>query len=315
VYARRLRRDGTPLGSDFRVNTGLSSGMLAHHVSLCVDGAGWFYVLWHAARSPGQLVRGGAGVFLRIFNPDGLPAAPEMRVSPETRGAMAELSVAPQGNGAAVWCDRGQVWGRRLTRQGPVGTAVRLDDTPAGHVAEFPAVACGKDGGLLVAWADTRTGGRDVYARLLGSDLRPRSAAIRVGDGPVPTAFFRLISVAATSAGYAVLWLAPDGQCGRWFDERGRALGGVTAVLPATSEVATLPQPDGSVLVSNGRSLRVWRPGGLGEEVALLSAPSRPCEVHLAVSRQGIWAAWHDALDMRRLPALDTMKCLHRTQM
>jgi len=46
VYARRLSTSGSPMEGDFRVNTGLSSSMLAHHVSLRVDTEGWFYILW-----------------------------------------------------------------------------------------------------------------------------------------------------------------------------------------------------------------------------------------------------------------------------
>jgi hypothetical protein len=313
IYGRRLRTDGSPLGPDFRINTGLSSDVLAHHVSLRVDSQGWFYVLWHAAQTTGQLVRGGAGVFVRIFNPDGLPAAPEVLVSPENRGEMPELAVGANGIAAAVWSDRGQVWGRLLTHTGPYGAASCLDDTPAGALAEFPAAAFGTDGNLMAAWADTRTGGRDVYARILGPDLRPRRPSIRAGDGPVPKAFFRLISVAGTSAGYAVVWMKPGMQCGRWFGSNGNILGDVSAVLPAIAGVATLPQPDGSVLVSNGPSIRVWRldrrgsgnnVSGLQRPKVLLPAPSRPCEINLAPSHQGIWIAWHDLIDARRIPAL-----------
>ena len=101
-----------------------------------------------------------------------------------------------------------------------------------------------------------------------------------------------------------MLWLRPDAQSGRWFDPKGRPLGDAIAVLPATSEVATLPRPDGAVIVSNGRALRTWYPDHLGSEVPLLCAPSRPSEVNLAASRQGIWVAWHDSLDARRIPAL-----------
>ena len=314
VYARRLKRDGTAIGPDFRVNTGLSSGMLAHHVSLRVDSQGWFYILWHAARHADELVHGGAGVFVRVYTPDGLPVAPEVLISPGYSGAMPELAVGADGIAAAFWSDQGQVWGRLLTHEGPYGTAQRLDDAPVGAIAEFPSAAFGVDGkSLLAAWADTRTGGRDVYARFLRPDLRPLHPAVRVGGGPVPKAFFRLISVAGTSAGYAVVWLRPGDQCGCWFDTMGNPLSAVSAILPAEAEPGTLAQSDGSVIVSNGRSIRVWRAGANGgqtsaaalpEPVSLLPPPSRPHEVNLARSSEGFWVAWHDSIDARRIPAL-----------
>lgn len=308
VYGRILSASGAPVGTDFRVNTGISSGMMAHHVSLRVDAAGWFYVLWHAARSTSELVHGGAGVFLRVYDPAGRPGPAEFQISPELRGAMPELAVNADGTAAAVWSDRGQIWGRLLSRDGPTGPAVRVDDTPLGAMAEFPAIAFGPDGRLFAAWTDTRAGRRDVYARMLGSSLIPLHATIKVGDGPVPAAFFRLISVAGTSKGYSVLWLRPGEQAGKWFDVNGHSSssgnGSVVSVLPATSEVATMALRDGGVLASNGRYIRDWYPDHVGAEIPLLTPPSRPSELNLAPGRLGIWVAWHDSLDARRVPAL-----------
>ncbi len=304
VYARKLRFDGTPVTPDYRVNTGASSRMLAHHVCLRVDADGYFYVLWNAARTPNELVHGGSGIFMRVYNPDGVPAAPEAQVSSNLSGAMPELAVSKMGAAVAVWSDNGHVWGRLLSHDGPRGRPSRLDDAPVGAVAEYPAIAFGVDGNLLAAWADTRTGGRDVYARLLDPQLRPIFASIRAGDGPVPNEFFRLISVAGTSAGYALIWMRPGTQRGRWFSHNGRALGSQIDVLPGTSEVATLPRPDGSVFASNGQSIRIWYPDRLGKVIPLLPSPSRPNEISLAASREGMWLAWHDSLDRRLIPGL-----------
>jgi len=305
VYARALNRNGIPRGPDFRVNTGASATMLAHHVSARVDSGGRFAVLWHATRRPDRLVREGAGVFLRRLDGSGQPAGEELQISPELAGEMAEMALGDDDRIAVVWSDAGRLWGRILRADDTLGEPMRLDDAPAGALAEFPAAAFGPRGELLVAWADTRAGGRDVRARRFDRELRPLDASIAVGAGPVPEQFFRLIAVAATDSGWGVVWRRERRAFGRWIGASGRPLGaGEKALLTRGAEVAAAPLSSSELAVSNGRSLCRWRRGGADAEILLIRRPARPQEISLAPQGDSLWLAWHDAIDARPVPAL-----------
>lgn len=303
IYARRLDPSGRAVGPDFRVNTGPSAGLLVHHPSIRSDGAGRFAVVWHAAPDARRLVRGGAGVFLRRFEADGRPG-PELRVSPAPSGEMPEMAVGPRDELRVVWSDRGALWGRVVRSDLSMGAARRLDDTPPGAAAEFPAVACQSDGTALAAWVDTRAGGRDVRGRWFDADFRPRGPSFPIGPGPVPRQFFRLVSVAATPFGVAVLWRRPGTAWGCWLSRSGGRLTQAGPVLRGGAEVALLPRPDGAVWATQSRDLVLWSPGRVGPAIPLLRPPSAAHEMCLAPARDGLWLAWHDAIDARRLPAL-----------
>ena len=154
VFAQRYASMGSPLGTEFRVNT--FTALNQFWPSLAVDAAGNFVVVWYSWAQDGSSF----GVFGQRYASTGAPLGPEFRLNSYTGSAQWFPSVASDsaGNFVSVWesldqdGDREGIFGQRFDAAGaPLGGEF-LVNTNTLNVQEKPVVASDGAGHFVVVW-------------------------------------------------------------------------------------------------------------------------------------------------------------------
>jgi hypothetical protein len=122
VYGQRYASSGTPLGSEFRVNTHIAGTQ--RYPSVASDPAGDFIVVWQSYLQDGSSY----GAYGQRYASSGAPEGPEFRINTFTTDYQGRPSVAsdPSGNFVVVWDSNGQdgsllgVFGQRYSQIVPV---------------------------------------------------------------------------------------------------------------------------------------------------------------------------------------------------
>lgn len=96
----------------------------------------------------------------------------------------ANLSGPPWNRPFALVVSRSTDGGRTFSRGVEIESRVVPTKRFLVFLPEFPSLAAGPDGSLVVAWADGRSGDEDVFARR-SADGRAWSEPVRVNDNPV----------------------------------------------------------------------------------------------------------------------------------
>lgn len=137
VFGRRFDSAGTPLGSEFQVNSHTAGSQ--RYPAVAVAGAGNFVVAWDSDFQDGSY----GGLFGQRFNTGGTPAGSEFRINSYTTSAQGSPAVALDGTGnfVVVWDSYLQdgegsgVFGQRGTNW------ILLDGFEAGDVCAWSAAA------------------------------------------------------------------------------------------------------------------------------------------------------------------------------
>lgn len=154
IYGQRYGSDGTPLGSEFRVNTYTADDQ--YFPSAAMDSSGNFVVSWYSFYQDGS----GRGVYGQRFRSDGTPLGSEFQVNTYTTGDQVLSSVAmdASGNFVVTWVSNGQdgsgggVYGQRFGSDGtPQGSEFRLNTYTAGTQSR-PSAAMDPSGNFVVVW-------------------------------------------------------------------------------------------------------------------------------------------------------------------
>jgi hypothetical protein len=212
IFARRYDASGAALGSDFQVNTYITSDQLDS--AAAADAAGNFVVVWHSYGQDGQ----GWGVFARRFAANGTALGADFRVNSYTSGDQRYPAVAAARDGrfVVVWSGRGAgdgagVFGRRFDATGaPSAGEFRVNSSTPNDQA-YPAVAALTDG-IVVVWNSVQAvAGRDVLGQRYDELGFPQGTEFRVNT--VTTGNQSYPVVAADPAGnFVVAWIANDGH-------------------------------------------------------------------------------------------------------
>jgi hypothetical protein len=228
VFARRYDAHGTPLGTEFQVNTFTVGTQTIR--GLTSDALGGFIVVWQSQDADG------AGVFARRYDHSGVPLGAEFQVNTHTTGTQGYARVASAAGGSfvVVWASYSQdgdlsgVFAQRYDASGaPLGTEFRVNT----HTTSFqaaPAVASDAGGGYVVTWDSYAQDGSDfgVYAQRYDPAGVARGAEFQVNTFTTGTQWHS--SVAADSAGnFVVVWTSyfQDGSYSGVFAQRYDASG------------------------------------------------------------------------------------------
>jgi hypothetical protein len=152
VIGRRFNSAGTPLATEFQVNTYTLNDQF---VPAAAAGASSFVVVWQSELQDGA----GWGIFGRRLNSAGNPVAVEFRVNAYTAGNQqrADVTVDADGEFVVAWDGAGSgdadgVFGRRFSAAAtPQASEFRANATTAG-VQVFPAVDAEENGDFVIVW-------------------------------------------------------------------------------------------------------------------------------------------------------------------
>lgn len=153
VFGQRFNPAGTPVGSEFQVNT--YTGLEERAPAVAKDGSGNFVVVWDRNGDPLDW-----GVFGQRYDFAGSPVGSEFRVNTYTTDTQRDPSVAADGSGTFVvaWMSNhqdGSTWGsfgQRFDSAGiKVGSEFRLNIYTT-NAQQTPAVAAGIAGDFLLTW-------------------------------------------------------------------------------------------------------------------------------------------------------------------
>ncbi|MEM8556795.1 MAG: T9SS type A sorting domain-containing protein [Bacteroidota bacterium] len=178
IYAQRYTADGTPQGSEFRVNTYTPSGQTL--ASVGVDADGDFVIAWQSDGQDGF----GFGINAQRFAADGTPQGSEFQVNTYTAINQSHPSVGIDTDGDFViaWGSFGQdgsdygIYAQRYAADGtPQGGEFQVNTfTPI--TQGRPSVAVDADGDFVISWSSLYQDGHDygIYAQRYASDGVPQ---------------------------------------------------------------------------------------------------------------------------------------------
>ncbi len=272
VYGRLYGADGTPDGTEFRVNTYLAGNQDFPDVAMAPDGH--FVVVWDSQQDPD----GSYGVYARFFNADGTPDGTEFRVNSHTEGIQAwgRIAMAPDGRFVVVWISENQdgdmlgIYGQRFEADGtPDGTEFQVNTSTA-NTQIFPSVAMAPDGHFVVVWEDRGDLDGDrfgVFGQRFGSDGTPDGTEFQVnthiqGDQRAPEVAM------APDGRFVVVWASwgqdnsdgSSGIFGQRYDAAGNRIGGEFQVNTYTIDHQIWPS---IATASDGRFVVVWQGQGM----------------------------------------------------
>jgi hypothetical protein len=265
IFARRLDRDGAPLGEPFRVSAASTGSvavpadnlrdLLRNQPSVATTKSGSTLVAWTKLFTDGR-----SRVFLQSYDATGarlggneeLPTVRPDAPSPNTQGTPTVVRMSDGGT-MVIWRDtyadpNGDIFGRRFLADGTAASdTIRIVD-PGPYVGasqDTPAAASSGEGEVVVAWLDGRSGDGDIYVQRLGPTGRRIEKNILVSgieeESPVPQ---RNPAVAAAPGRYVAVW--DDNPLGVG------VISGVLTILPSQKGGSAARSVDIPINISTG---------------------------------------------------------------
>ncbi|MBN2294041.1 MAG: hypothetical protein JXM70_16565 [Pirellulales bacterium] len=184
IHAQRYAADGTPLGSEFQVNTYTTATQ--SQPSVAMSEAGDFVIVWTSNNQDGD----GNGVFAQRYAADGTPLGSEFQVNTFTSSYQWFPSVAmhPDGQFVVAWESDGQdgddsgIYAQRYAADGtPIGSEFRVN-THTANQQRYPAAAFSNDGRFVIAWHSKMQDGflSSIHAQHYAADGTPLGDAFQV---------------------------------------------------------------------------------------------------------------------------------------
>ena len=169
VRAQMFGADGTPIGSEFLVNTTTASSQQEPTITALADGR--FVVAWTSFIVTGPFTQGNA-IQAQVFNADGTKFGAEALVSSATLGQdLSTITALADGSFVVSWQDSSQSGGdttgyairaQVFSANGSAsGTEFLVNTTTVGNQMQ-PAITGLANGRFVVAWQDNSATGGDT---------------------------------------------------------------------------------------------------------------------------------------------------------
>lgn len=201
IYCQRLARDGSPIGSNFKVNDDSAS---AHQrtSSIGMERGGNICIAWDDERS------GTSDIYLAVFDSLGKELNGNIKVNDDLPGAFHYYPSVAGGKGRflVTWTDgrsgEGDIYGQFLNAKGQrIGGNFRVNSDVSGEFQWYSYCALDTFNRAVVVWMDYREGKPQIYARLYNENGNPQGSEFLVSDDPARGEY---ASVAMNSSGYWV---------------------------------------------------------------------------------------------------------------
>jgi hypothetical protein len=250
VFGRRFNSSGTPLATQFRVNTTTAGAQRS--AALEMDADGDFVVVWKSTHEGF-----GYGVFGQRFNSSGAPVGVvEFFVNTFVTGDQTypTLGVDADGDFVVAWESRVQEAGTAgifARRYDSTGTATGGEIQVSTYVTgdqERPAIAIDRDGDFVVAWASPQDGNSlGIFARRFKSPAIPSTGEIQVNTY-VTGLQFSPAAAADDDGDFVVSWFSARDEGNGPFARRFNVLAG----LDVDGNGQFLPLSDGLLVLRFG---------------------------------------------------------------
>lgn len=278
VLARRYDASGTPLGSDFQVNT-YTTGY-QYNADVATDSQGGFVVVWESVGSAGT-DNDNFSIQVRRYDTDGTPLGAEFQVNTYTfsQQRSPRVAVDAQGEFVVVWASfhtngNDTTYGiqvRRFDADGtPAGAEYQVNSYTTGG-QRFPRVACDAQGNFVVVWESSASAGTDSSFTSIQAQRYDANGAPAGGEFQVNTYTSyrqKVPAVAVDPVGnFVVAWASEPTEGGgtdndlysiqaQRYDADGAPLGGQFQVNTETTDIQFSPALSAD---SQGRFLVAWQ--------------------------------------------------------
>jgi len=225
VYLRRFAANGTPLGSEIKVDLPRPSSA---HFDLAMNASGSFVVVWADKQKLGgfnaldvQTIRG------QLFETNGQPRGPSFEIYAGNLVIARAPSVAMNASGdfAVTWFVGPEaIYARRFDAGGQaLGNAFRVNALGRMPSVDRPRIAMSAEGGFAIAWETFREdfGENGVYARRYDAAGRALGPVFRAGQG-----LLRNPALAFDAGGRLMVVAHGLGIRAQAYDAAGQVLGG-----------------------------------------------------------------------------------------
>lgn len=222
VFARRFDGSGSPIGSEFQVNT----NTVLDQDTVAVSGApsGDFVAVWASYPQDGS----GWGIFGQRYASDGGATGSEFQINGDTNDFQQQPDVAVDGTGNFVVAWRspdgdGQgVFARRFANDGTAfGGDFQVNTDTAGYQG-FPTIGADTAGNFTIVWVSAGVGGDAIVARRYANTGAPLGTEFVVNTHTEGYQFLSTMAV-KSDGGFVVTWTSygpSDGSGAGTFAQR-----------------------------------------------------------------------------------------------
>ena len=231
VFGQRYDPAGTPIGTEFQINTYTTGYQVFPAVA--ADGSGNFIVAWTSDSQDGSSY----GVFGQRFNSAGAPIGSEFQVNTFTTGYQRLPAVAADalGNFVVAWDSTSQdgsnrgVFGQRFDSVGTaMGSEFQVNSYTTGSQYDL-ATAADDSGNFVVVWTSNGQDGASlgVFGQRYDLAGSPLGSEFQVNSHTPANQRFPTVSAVA-SGDFVVAWMshAQDGSSYGVFGQRFNSAGG-----------------------------------------------------------------------------------------
>jgi hypothetical protein len=206
IYAQRYNPQGTPSGSNFKVNDDAGTASQNYPV-VAKDGSGNFVIAWTDYRS-------GPDIYAQRYSSNGSPAGSNFKVNDDV-GGFAQYYPAVTadhlGNFVVTWMDirngNYDIYAQRYNASGnPLGANFKVNDDAGTLDQRYPAIGVDGVGNFVITWQDFRDVISDIYAQRYQSAGVPQGSNFKVNDD-YGTAVQNVPAIAIDSSGkFLIVW-------------------------------------------------------------------------------------------------------------
>jgi Ca2+-binding RTX toxin-like protein len=179
VYGQRYDANGTPQGTEFKINTYTSGVQTSPSVAALIDGS--FIVSWLSVDQDGP---GNSSIYGQHYDANGIPQGTEFKISTHAVATKSSVAGLSDGGFIVTWA-YDDIFGQRYDANGVAqGTEFRINTYSLG--AQFnPSVAALSEGGFVVTWEST---GQDGVTSIYGKRYDVNGIEIKWVNDAAPVA-------------------------------------------------------------------------------------------------------------------------------
>jgi len=208
VYAQRFSSNGTPLGSNFKVNNEPGNEE-QEHPCIAMDNNGNFVIVWSDERS------GDWDIWGQRYTADGTTQGENFKISDDTGN---ELQYWPccncdkNGNLVVAWVDKRyyddfEIYAQRYWPDGTaIGNNFRVNTDTEYAMQLRPDISFDDAGNFIIAWEDQRNDDWDIYAQRYLSDGSTLGENFKINDDTTGTSQRNASISSDLSGNFTVCW-------------------------------------------------------------------------------------------------------------